>query len=463
MEEQVKNPLGYEKIGKLMLIYSIPSIISLLVNSLYNIVDQIFIGQSMGYLGNAATIVIMPLTMISMALFVMLGNGGAAFMSLNLGRGNKEEASKGTGNAIIASLLFGILLCAIFLLFMEPICRLFGATDTVLPYAIEYGRIIAIGIPFTSFSGSINSLIRADGSPKFSMASMLVGAIINVILDPIFIFVFDWGIAGAAWATIIGQIIGAIVSFLYLWKFKSVDFNISYLKIEGRILSKVSGLGVSSFVTQASTVVVAIVANQLLTKYGVQSAYGAEIPLAAHGITMKADQIVLSICLGLATGCQPIIGFNYGAKQYDRVKKTILNCIAISSIVMIIATIVFQLFPMSIVRIFGSETALYNEFAVKSFRIYLMLVILTGFHICTGIYFQAIGKPIQATIISLSRQLLIRVPALIICAVMIGVEGVLWSGPISDALAFLIAVIFIIRDLRILKNLDMSNMVLSPK
>ena len=450
--KEKQNPLGYEPIGKLMLKFGLPSIVTMLVNSLYNIVDQVFIGQGVGYLGNAATNIIFPLTVMSIALGIMFGDGGSAFISLNLGCGNRKEASKGPGNVIILVLSLGIILCTAFLLFTEPLCRLFGATTPVMPYAKEYGRIIALGLPLMMFSGSVSALIRADGSPRYSMINMLVGCIVNVILDPIFIFVFHWGVAGAAWATVIGQLMSAIMAFCYLSKFKTIDFNKSCLKLQRDIVKKIASLGVSSFITHAAIVIVIVMFNKVLTKYGALSIYGAEIPLAAHGITMKVNQIVTGICTGLTSGCQPIMGFNYGARQYARVRKTILRCIAFAITVMAVATFVYQVFPQYIVKIFGSESDLYNQFAVMSFRIFLLTAVLNGFSNCSGAFFQAIGKPIHAAVISFLRLIVLLVPSVIITSAIMGLDGVLWGAPIADAMSFLVAFVFISKELRLLKT-----------
>lgn len=452
LEIKDQNPLGYERIGKLMLKFAIPSIVSLVFNSIYNMVDQIFIGQKIGYLGNAATNVIFPLTVLGIALSIMFGDGGAAFVSLNLGKDEKEEASKGAANSIMMSSILGVALCVFVLLFLEPLCRILGATDRVISYALEYGGIIAWGLPFTMFAGCGNSLIRADGRPKLSMLSMIVGTVTNIILDPIFIFIFEWGMAGAAWATIIGQILSAVITFVCLLKMKNIHIGKSNLRLNFKVIRRVSGLGISSFITQVAIVIIVTMYNILLTKYGSVSVYGAEIPLAAHGITMKVNQVVMGICMGLASGCQPIMGFNYGAGQFERVKKTILRCIVISMSVMAVATVIYQVFPMSIIRIFGSESKLYNQFAMLSFRIFLLASILDGFHICTGIYFQATGKPVLATITSITRQVIFIIPISITFAALFGVVGVLWAGPVSDTLAFIIAFILMFREMKLLKN-----------
>lgn len=452
LEIKNQNPLGYERIGKLMMKFAIPSIISLVFNSIYNMVDQIFIGQKIGYLGNAATNVIFPITVLGIALSIMFGDGGAAFISLNLGKDKKEEASKGAGISIVMASILGIALCVVVTIFLEPLCRILGATDRIISYALEYGKIIALGLPFTMFAGCGNSLIRADGRPKLSMISMIVGTVTNIILDPIFIFGFEWGMAGAAWATIIGQILSAVITFGCLSKMKNVNINKTNLKLRFKIIRRVSGLGISSFITQIAIVVIATLYNILLTKYGRESIYGADIPLAAQGITMKVNQVVMGICMGLASGCQPIMGFNYGAGKFERVKKTIVRCIVISMSVMAVATVIYQVFPMSIISIFGSESKLYNQFAVLSFRIFLLASILDGFQICTGIYFQAIGKPALAAVTSITRQILFIIPISIVFAMLFGVKGILWAGPVSDTLAFIVAFILMFKELKLLKN-----------
>lgn len=446
------NPLAKEPVSRLIIKFAIPSIISLVFNSIYNIVDQVFVGQKIGYLGNAATNIIFPLTVLGIALSIMFGDGGAAYISLKLGLGEKKQAARGAGNALIMASLMGILLFLAVSLLLEPLCYLLGATDPVIPYALEYGRIIAIGLPFSMFSGCGNSLIRADGRPRISMLSMVAGAMTNIILDPIFIFVFNWGMAGAAWATVIGQVLSAAITFACLWHTKTITITQNDLKLRLKTIFRVAGLGISSFITQVAIVLIVSLHNILLTRYGSASVYGAEIPLAAHGITMKVNQIVTSICLGLASGCQPIMGFNYGAGKLDRVRKTILICTGASVCVMAFATAVYQLNPMVIIRMFGSESDLYNSFAEKSFRIFLMASILNGFHICTGIFFQAIGKPFYATLNSLTRQVLFIIPFSLLFTRLIGVEGVLWSGPAADALAFVIALALMIRELKGLKD-----------
>ena len=456
--EAEQSPFATDPIGKLIARFAIPCVISLLVNALYNIVDQIFIGRGVGYLGNGATNVVFPITVIALAVALLIGDGGAAYLSLRLGEGDKESAQKGVGNAVTMVTIAGLVMLVAALLFMEPIVNLFGATDNLRPYALDYGYIIAIGLPFTMTSTALNSIIRADGSPKFAMMSMLLGAIINTILDPIFIFPLQMGVQGAAIATILGQMASFAVSAAYLRHFKSVDMKKSCLRLDNAICRRVLGLGISSFITQLSITVVMGVSNNLLTTYGAQSVYGAEIPLTAMGIVMKVNQILISILVGIAAGSQPIIGYNYGAGDHARVKKTLFIAISAAEAVTIVAFLVFQFFPMSVVSLFGSEEGLYNEFAVKCFRIFLLFCVLNGFQTVAGIYMQAIGKPIKAAAISLSRQIVFMIPAAIILPIFMGVEGVLWAGPVADGLAFILALVLTMLEIRHLnRNREAEN------
>lgn len=440
---EFKNPLGYEPIGKLIGRFAIPCVISLIVNSLYNIVDQIFIGHGVGYLGNGATNIVFPITIVTLAIALLIGDGGAAFLSLKLGEGKKEDASRGVSNAIVLSVVSGIVLLIIGLVFLKPLLYLFGCTDVLYPYANEYGRVIVLGIPFVVISTALNSIIRADGSPRYAMGSMILGAVLNTILDPIFIFVFHWGVHGAAVATIIGQIASCLFSLLYLGKFKSVTIRKEYLGLKLKFCKAVTSLGISSFITQAAIVVVMAVTNNLLAQHGANSIYGAEIPITAMGIVMKVNQIMISIVVGIAAGAQPIIGYNYGSQQIDRVKKTLKWTIVSATIVTIVFFISFQFFTQNLINLFGAEEGLYNEFAQKCFKIFLFACILNGFQTVSSIFMQAIGKPVQSAILSLSRQIIVLVPVAILLPQWMGVEGVLWAGPVADTTAFILAAILL--------------------
>lgn len=449
---QTQSPFATEPIGRLIVKFAVPSVIALLVNSLYNIVDQIFIGWGVGYLGNGATNIVFPITIIALALSMMIGNGGAAYLSLKMGEGEVETAKKGVGNAVTLVTIVSILLAVIFLVWIDPILTLFGATDVLRPFALEYGFIIGAGLPFMMISAAINSMIRADGSPKYAMLSMVIGAIINVILDPVFIFVFQMGVKGAAIATIIGQVASFVVSVLYMPHFKSVQLNKSNFAPCAKVSVNIVIFGLSSFITQFAITIVMALTNNLLAKYGAQSVYGAEIPLTATGIVMKVNQIMIAILLGIATGTQPIIGYNYGAKSYHRVKKVLEISLIASEIVSVAAFLTFQFAPMSVVSLFGSEEGLYNEFAVKAFRIFLMLCPLTGFQTIAAVYLQAVGKPVKSAILSLARQIIFFVPTALILPIFLGVEGVLWTGPVADGLAFLLSLAFLLYERNHLKR-----------
>lgn len=449
---QTQSPFATEPIGRLIVKFAVPSVIVLLVNSLYNIVDQIFIGWGVGYLGNGATNIVFPITIIALALSMMIGNGGAAYLSLKMGEGEVETAKKGVGNAVTLVTIVSILLAVIFLVWIDPILTLFGATDVLRPFALEYGFIIGAGLPFMMISAAINSMIRADGSPKYAMLSMVIGAIINVILDPVFIFVFQMGVKGAAIATIIGQVASFVVSVLYMPHFKSVQLNKSSFAPCAKVSVNIVIFGLSSFITQFAITIVMALTNNLLAKYGAQSVYGAEIPLTATGIVMKVNQIMIAILLGIATGTQPIIGYNYGAKSYHRVKKALEISLIASEIVSVAAFLIFQFAPMSVVSLFGSEEGLYNEFAVKAFRIFLILCPLTGFQTIAAVYLQAVGKPVKSAILSLARQIIFFVPTVLILPIFLGVEGVLWTGPVADGLAFLLSLAFLLYERNHLKR-----------
>ena len=432
-----------DPIGRLIVSFAIPCVIALVVNALYNIVDQIFIGWGVGYLGNGATNIVFPITIIALAFAVLVGDGGAAYLSLKLGEGDSESVKKGLGNAVVMVTILGVLMLIIFLALMNPILALFGATDALLPYAQDYGYIIAIGLPFTMISTALNAMIRVDGSPKYAMFSMLLGAIINVIFDPVFIFVFQMGVGGAAIATVMGQVVSFIVSVVYLPRFKTLHFDVSSLRLNGKVCANILALGVSSFITQIAITIVMVLFNNLLKQYGAQSIYGSEIPITTMGIAMKVNQIMLSILVGIAVGAQPVIGYNYGCKNFTRVKKAFLIAIIAAEVVAVICFFVFQFAPMSVVSLFGAEEGLYNEFAVKCFRIFLMLCPLNGFQTVAAIFLQAIGKPVKSAIVTLSRQIVFLIPVAIVLPMYLGVTGVLWAGPVADGLAFILAFVLI--------------------
>ena len=431
--------LGKEKIGKLLKAFAIPCIISLVVNALYNMVDQIFIGWGVGYLGNGATNVIFPITVLCLAFSLMFGDGTSAYLSLKLGEKNKKDAKKGVANGIIASVIISVILGVLVLVFLPQLITIFGGTDNLRSYALDYGYIIAIGIPFMMIGTTLNSIIRADGSPKYAMISMIIGAVLNTILDPISIFVFNMGIKGAAYATIISQFVSFLINIMYLKKFKSIEITKESFKPSLKVMKNVGMLGISSFITQIAIVIIITVQNTLYNMYGASSKFGTEIPITVHGIVMKVNMILTSIIIGIAAGSQPIVGYNYGAKKYDRVKKTLNMVMLLSICVSAVSFILFQTIPEVLISIFGSGDELYNEFACLTFRIYLMLIICNGIQIASGIFFQAVGKPAKSAFLTLSRQILFYIPASIILSKFYGVMGVLYAGPVTDGLAFIIA------------------------
>ena len=455
--EQEENILGKEKISKLIKKFSIPCIISLLVNSLYNIVDQIFIGQGVGYLGNGATNVVFPLVMIGLAFSLMFGDGASAYLSLKLGEKKKDEAKIGIGNGVTLCVITSVIFCAITLIFLPVFLKIFGCTDNLKDYAMTYGRIIAIGFPFSMIGTTLNSIIRADGSPKYSMTSMLAGAILNTILDPIFIFVFHKGVAGAAIATVISQILTFVLNVAYIKRFKSIKLDRDSIKLRPNVCKKVSSLGISSFITQMSIVCVMTAENNLLGKAGAESKFGAEIPITVLGIVMKISQILNSIIIGIAAGSQPIFGYNYGAKKYDRVKQALKIVLGSSLVISTIAFILFQTIPDKLIAIFGSGDENYMEFACLAFRTYLFLCIFNGIQIPSGIFFQAIGKSTKSAILSLSRQIVILIPSMIILSHIFGLMGVLYAGPVADGIAFILAAILLIREVKHLKANGTEN------
>lgn len=458
--EKEENILGTEKIGKLIRKFSIPCIISLLVNSLYNMVDQIFIGQGVGYLGNGATNVVFPLVMVCLAFSLMLGDGASSYLSLKLGEKKKEEAAKGVGNGILISAIVAVLLCAVSLIFLPQLLNLFGCTDNLREYAMQYGRIISIGIPFMIIGTALNSIIRADGSPKYAMTSMIVGAVLNTILDPIFIFVFKMGVEGAAIATIFSQFVTFVFNVGYIRKFKSIQLTKEAFKLKAATGKKVVTLGISSFITQMSFVVVMSVENNLLAKYGAESKFGSEIPITVLGIVMKISQILNSIIIGIAAGTQPIFGYNYGARRFDRVKSALKIVLGLSVLISTFAFLLFQTIPDKLISIFGSGDENYMEFACLAFRTYLLLCICNGVQIPSGIFFQAIGKSIKSAILSLSRQILFLIPALVILGNTFGIMGVLSAGPVADGLAFVVASILLFSELKHLKQGNSNSQAL---
>lgn len=442
-----KNPLGFEKESKLLRQFAIPSIISMVVSSLYNIVDQIFIGQGVGYLGNAATNVAFPLTTICMAICLMLGIGSASRFSLNLGAKEYEKVKAVVGNAIVCMIGAGILYEIIVQLCLPSLLVAFGATETIMPYAIVYTRITTIGIPFLLAGNISSNLIRADGSPKYSMMCMVVGAIVNTVLDPLFIFVFKWGVAGAAWATIIGQIVSCFIAVRYLFHFKHVELHKENIKFSLQETKETCAIGISSGINQLAILLVQIVMNNSLTYYGALSKYGADIPLAACGIVMKTNGILMSFVIGISQGMQPIAGFNYGAKQYDRVKRVLKLALISNVIISFVFWFLFEFETGLVLSIFGSQDVLYFEFAKKFMRIFLGMSLFNGIQIISSGFFSSVGKPMKGMILSLTRQVLFFIPSALILGKLFGLDGVMFAGPISDTVALLVAIFLLTKEM----------------
>lgn len=440
-----EQQLGTEKIGKLLATFSIPCIISLVLNAVYNMVDQIFIGWGVGYLGNGATNVIFPVVQVATAIALLLGEGGANYISLKLGSGEKEKASKAMAAGIVSLFGIGIIIFVIDIIFMEPLCWLFGATDLTLPYALDYGRIIAVGMIWNVFAIGSMSLVRADGQPGMAMFGMIAGFVTNMIGDPLAIFVLGLGVKGAAYATILGQFANTAINLIALSRCRSVTLKRKDFSGCIRFIPTIAKGGLSSFSTQFTLVIVMAVQNNLYVYYGAQSVYGPEIPMTAMGVTMKVFVVIQCAVLGLATGAQPILGYNFGSKQYNRVKDTYKLVLFLSALLLALATLWFQLAPMSIVRLFGSDDPLYIEFAVKCLRVFLMLVILDIFQITGSIFLQSLGKPVRAAILIVLRQIVIAIPSMVIMGAMFGVEGILYAGPVSMVLTAIVAVLFIWR------------------
>ncbi|WP_216697375.1 MATE family efflux transporter [Anaerostipes faecalis] len=448
LQEKKNNPLGTEKISTLLLRFAIPSIIAMLVSALYNMVDQFFIGRSVGMLGNAATNVAFPLVMTCTAIALMCGIGGAANFNLSMGRGEKDKAAGFARNAITMLFTLGILLCIITKIFLKPMMLLFGATTDVLNYSLIYTSITSFGFPFLILTTGGTNLVRADGSPRFSMICTITGAIINTVLDPLFIFVFHMGISGAAWATVIGQVISGLMVLGYLRQFHTVSLTKDTLIPKPENCKKIITLGMAPCFNQLAMMIVQIVMNNVLILYGASSVYGSDIPLACAGIIMKVNMIFFSVNIGISQGLQPIISFNYGAKKYHRVKEAYLKAIVSATTISTIAFLCFQMFPREIIGFFGSESEAYYQFAEKFFRIFLFCTFINGIQPITSNFFTAIGKANRGIFISLTRQIIFLLPLLIILPIFLGIDGIMFSAPIADAIAAVFAITFALHELR---------------
>ncbi len=455
MEEKTNQFLGEEPVSRLMRKYAVPCIISLLVGALYNIVDQIFIANAeyLGSYGNAANTVVFPLTVIALAIAVMIGDGCCAFVSLRLGMKQPEMAKKSVGNSIIMVILSGLVLCAVYLIFSNQIIAMFGGTVNAetFRHSKEYFFYITLGIPFYMFGQALNPIIRADGSPSFAMASTLAGAVINIIFDPVFIFVFKWGMMGAAAATVMGQVVTAVLAVWYIIHMHLVRPARSDFRMDGAVCRKTLVLGITSFMSQISLVAAMAAINNMIRKYGaLDPVFGleqyAQIPMAVVGIVMKFFQIVISIVVGMAAGCIPVVGFNMGAGKQERVKDLFTRLLIGEAAVGAIALAIVELFPQQLINIFGAanESAYYTEFAVKAFRTYLCMMIFACVNKACFIFLQAMGKAVASTVLSMIREIVFGVGFALVLPVFFGLDGVLYSMPLSDILTFIIAVFLII-------------------
>lgn len=449
-----ENPLGAEPVSTLLRRFAVPSVIAMLVSALYNMVDQLFIGHSIGVLGNAATNVAFPLSMVCTSIGLLCGIGGAANFNLCMGRKDPDHAKSYVGNAISMLAILGVVLCVAVQLFLRPMMLLFGATPDVIDYACTYTRITSIGFPFLIVTIGGSNLIRADGSPKFSMLCNLVGAIVNTILDPLFIFVFHMGMAGAALATITGQILSFALVVFYLRGFKTLPLSLSDLKPNMACWARIAALGATPAFNQVAMMVVQIVMNNTLTHYGSNSVYGSDIPLACAGIISKVNMLFFSFVIGISQGLQPIVSFNFGAQKYDRVKDAYKKAVFAATAISIVAFLCFQLFPRQIIGIFGSGSEEYLHFAERYFRIFLFFTFLNGIQPVSSNFFTSIGAPKKGIFLSLTRQIIFLLPLLLIFPYLFGIDGVMYTAPIADLAAASVSIIMVVREFKIMTELQ---------
>lgn len=459
MKENDTSFLANEKIGRLMRQYAVPCIISLLVGALYNIVDQIFIANAkdLGSFGNAANTVVFPLTVIALAVAVMIGDGCCAFVSISQGAGQGENVRRGVGSAILLAILSGLFLTAVYLLFPKPILTAFGGTvnDKTFRFAKEYFFYISLGIPFYVFGQAMNPVIRADGSPRFAMISTLAGAVLNIILDPIFIFVFHWGMMGAAMATVLGQIVTAALAAWYLFHTKTVHFTAKDLRLCPHVIRRMLALGICSFLSQLSLVLAMAAINNMIRKYGAKDpVFGqvqyAQIPMAVVGIVMKFFQIVISIVVGMAAGCIPIVGYNRGAGLPLRVKSLFTRLLIAEAAVGAVALVIVVCFPTALIRVFGAanESVYYTDFAVKAFRLYLCMIVFACINKAAFIFLQAMGKAVTSTLLSMVREVVFGVGLALLLPLFFGLDGVLYSMPAADFLTAILSAVIITKTYR---------------
>ncbi len=442
------NPLGEKPVNKLLMQFAVPSIIAMLVSSLYNIVDQFFIGRSVGELGNAATNISFPLSISCVAIALLFGIGGASAFNISMGEGKKEKAVYFMGNAASMLVICGLVLCLVTNLFLEPLLKFFGSPDNVLGYAKTYTRIVSFGFPFLIFTSGGGHLIRADGRPKISMVCNLTGAIVNTGLDALFVFEFKWGMAGAAAATVIGQVISGLLAVFFLSHCRTVKLGFKHLLPKKEYVTRVMSLGAAPCSNQISMMIVQIVMNKSLKYYGANSVYGEAIPIACAGIITKVNQVFMSFIIGISQGLQPITSFNYGAAKYTRVKSAYKHALLYSGIIAVIAFLMFQIFPHQIISIFGDGSEEYFTFAENYFRIYLFFTFVNFLQPISSNFFTSIGKPKRGMFLSLTRQIIYLLPLIIIFPLFMGIDGIMYAGPIADLLAVITVLIMIRKEFK---------------
>ncbi|MFR1746924.1 MAG: MATE family efflux transporter [Clostridium sp.] len=448
MNKETNNPLGVQPVNRLLSQFAIPSIISMLVGSLYNIVDQFFIGQRVGELGNAATNIAFPLSTSCLALALLIGIGGSSAFNLAMGSGHEKRAVNIMGNAVVLLAGSGLVLSIITLLFLKPLLLFFGSPKAVLPYAMEYTKITAFGFPFLLLSTGGGHLIRADGRPRITMLCNLVGAVLNTILDALFVFGLNLGMSGAALATIIGQIVSGALAIRYLMHGKTVTIRRENLRVKWENVTRIASLGMAPCSNQVAMMVVQIIMNQSLKHYGSHSIYGENIPIACAGIITKVNMIFMSFVIGLSQGLQPIASFNYGAGKKGRVKEAYIKAISIGAVLAVIAFFMFQFFPRQIISIFGDGSELYYQFAIRYFHVFLFFTFVNFMQPITSNFFTAIGKPKVGSFLALTRQILFLLPLILLFPLFLGIDGIMYAGPVADCLAAVVCFIMVYRELR---------------
>lgn len=452
---RTKNPLGYQPIGSLLMKFAIPSVISMVVNALYNIVDQIFIGQGVGYLGNAATTVAFPIVTIILAVGTMLGAGASAYAAIKLGERKEQEAENTLGNEFLMLVIIGVIITILGLVFLDPILQLFGATARNMQYSRDYASIILYGTVFNLLGIGLSNMARTDGNPNVAMYSMLAGAVLNTILDPIYIFVFGWGVQGAAVATITSQIIGALILLYYFTKKSNMRLKLNHMKLKWTLCTAVTSLGFSSCITQSAATIMQVVMNNTLVYYGDMTSTTGDVALSAMGIVLKVSMIITSIGIGIGIGAQPILGFNKGANQPKRIKRTYKLAAMAASITAICGWLICITIPGPILSIFGQADATFTEFAIKAMRIYMFGIFCAGFQITATSYFQATGQPLKASILSMMRQLILLIPLILIFPMFFGLDGILYAGPVADITSGIIVAFFIHHEMqKLTKQID---------